>query len=461
MKFFAQIRIKLFLVALFMFCFAPLISQHNPNSVYSRFGLGLLDNPGNVTHFGMGGITAPTSDPITLNLSNPASYSFLEATNLQTTIKGISTQASTNTQTSNYLNGQIHELSMGLKKPNTNWALAFGLTPYSFVDYRFTAKDTLSDTLTTSYTYSGRGGINKATLGFSRLFRFGNSGNDSTQSRLHQLSLGINANYLFGNITRENVAAFSQTEHYTTVENHNLWVKGIAWEAGIQYKLNLTTRRDPQNRIIGGSALQLGCTYSLNTNISAEYSELLYSIRIASNTAFRDTARFLDALNGRLVIPQKIQAGLAYKLFNKKWGSFLLAAEYKMQDWSKYRLEMTEDVNLDEGLSASSGWAAGIEYKPTTDVNNNLLNRLYYRVGYRSYQSGLTIGTTQITQNATTAGITIPVIRSQSKIHLGAEWGVRGTREENLVEEKFIGFMIGFSLSPSSFDRWFRQVKYD
>jgi len=225
--------------------------------------------------------------------------------------------------------------------------------------------------------------------------------------------------------------------------------------------VNLSTRRDPQNRIIGGSALQVGCSYSLNADLSAEYSELLYSLRITSNTALRDTAHFLDALDGRLKIPKKLQAGIAYKLFNKKWGTFVIAGEYRLQDWSNYRLEISEDVNLDKGLQESSGWAVGMEYKPTTDVNNNFFNRLYYRAGYRSAQTELVINSVRIKQEVTTAGVTIPVIRSQSKIHLGAEWGTRGTREANLVEEKYVGFMIGFSLSPSSFDRWFRQVKYD
>jgi hypothetical protein len=462
MKFFEVTNIKLFAVALFILSFGKAQAQYNPNSVYSRFGLGLLDNPGNVTHYGMGGITSPISDPIALNIANPASYSFLEVTNLQCTIKGISSTASTNTESTNYLNGQIHELSMGFKKPNAKWAMAFGLSPYSAVDYKFSSRDTLSDSLFASYNYSGRGGLNKATLGFSRLFRMGGmASGDSIGNRLHQLSLGVNAHYMFGNITRENVAAFSQSEHYTTVENHNLWVKGIAWEAGLQYKVNLTTRRDPQNRIIGGSALQLGCTFSLNSDLSAEYSELLYSLRITSNTAYRDTSLFLDALKGRLKIPQRLQAGISYKLFNKKWGTFVLAGEYRLQDWSNYRLEITEDVDLDNGLQASSCWAAGIEYKPTTDVSNNIFNRLYYRAGYRSYQSELVVNSVRIVQQATTAGITIPITRSQSRIHLGAEWGTRGTREANLVEEKYLGFMVGFSLSPSSFDRWFRQVKYD
>ena len=462
MKFFAKTFTKLFSAALCFLLVESAVAQYNTNSVYSRFGLGLRDNSGNVVHFGMGGITSPLSDPISLNLANPASYSFLEVTNLQTTIKGSNTQTLSGTSTSNHFNGQVHELSMGFKKPNTKWALAFGITPYSSVDYRFSSKDSLSDTLTASYNYSGRGGINKATIGFSRLFRFGEgSAADSVQRRLHQVSIGINGNYLFGNITRENVVAFSQSEHFTTVENLNLWVKGIVWEAGLQYKVNLTTRRDPQNRVLGGSAIQFGVTYSLNTPLYAEYTDLLYSIRFGTNSAYRDTARFLDALNGRLILPQKIQAGVAYKLFNKKWGTFVVAGEYKIQDWSKYRLEMDEDVNLDNGLNASSGWAAGIEYKPTTDVSNNYFNRLYYRAGYRSLQSELTINNTRIDQQATTAGLTIPMIRSQSKLHLGVEWGTRGTKDAGLVREDYLGFMVGFSLSPSAFDRWFRQVKYD
>jgi len=139
----------------------------------------------------------------------------------------------------------------------------------------------------------------------------------------------------------------------------------------------------------------------------------------------------------------------------------VVAGEYKIQDWSKYRLEMAEDVNLDNGLNASSGWAAGIEYKPTTDVSNSFFNRLYYRAGYRSLQSELTINNTRVDQHATTAGLTIPMVRSQSKVHLGVEWGTRGTTDNDLVQENYLGFMVGFSLSPSAFDRWFRQVKYD
>lgn len=449
-----------------IFICSSAIAQYNPNSVYSRFGLGILNATCNAPHFGMGCITAPISDPVVLNMANPASYSFLESTNLQTTVRGTYTKSTYQGITQEYGNGQISQLGMGFKKPATKWALALGINPYSAVDYRFTSKDTLSDTLTANYGYTGRGGINKATLGFSRMFRMGGTpknteGVDTVQRRLHQLSLGVNTHYLFGNITRENVVSFSQTEHYSTVENHNLWVKGLAFETGLQYKVNLSTRRDPQQRIVGGSALQLGISYTLATNLKAEYTELLYAIRFAGNIAFRDTSNFLNAVSGRLVIPQRLQAGMSYKLFHKSFGSIVIAGEYSLQDWSAYRLKLTEDVNLDNGLSTATSWAAGIEYKPTTDVSNNFFNRLYYRAGYRTSQTELVIRNTRIVQFATSAGVSIPVVRSQSKIHLSAEWGRRGTLQNNLVQEDYLGFMVGFSLTPSSFDRWFRQVKYD
>ncbi len=466
MKFSATIALKLLHIVSLALLVAVGRAQYNPNSVYSRFGLGLLDANSGASHYGMGGVTSPISDPVVLNPANPASYSFLEVTNLQTSIKGAYSESTYQSAKSSYLNGQVNQLGMGFKKPASKWGIAIALSPYSSVDYRFSSRDTMSDTLTSAYTYSGRGGINKATFGFSRLFRFGGNsknveGADSTKRSLHQLSLGFNSHYLFGNITRENVIAFSQTEHSSTVQNHNLWVKGLSFEAGLQYKVNLTTRRDEQRRIIGGSAVQLGATYSFDSNISVDYSEVMYSIRFAGNTALRDTSYYLNSLTGRLRIPQRIQAGIAYKLYNKGWGTVVLAAEYHVQDWSKYRLDISENVDLDNGLSSSTGWATGIEFKPTTDVNNGFFNRLQYRIGYRSKQSELFINDTRIVHTAATAGVSIPIIRSQTKLHMAAEWGQRGTTNNGLVQEDFIGFMIGFSLTPSSFDRWFRQVKYD
>ena len=124
-------------------------------------------------------------------------------------------------------------------------------------------------------------------------------------------------------------------------------------------------------------------------------------------------------------------------------------------------MDLSENARLYSGLINAHGVAAGIEYKPNADVRNTIFNRMFYRVGYRNHQSELAINGIRINQTAYSAGLTIPITRSQSRLHLGIESGTRGTTAAGLVEEKQIGFMIGFSLTPSLFDRWFRQIKYD
>jgi hypothetical protein len=153
--------------------------------------------------------------------------------------------------------------------------------------------------------------------------------------------------------------------------------------------------------------------------------------------------------------------GFAYKVYHKNWGTFTFCGEYKSQDWNNFKLDLSENARLYSGLANASAFATGVEYKPNADVRNTIFNRMYYRFGYRNYQSELSVNGIRINHTAYTAGLTIPIIRSQSRLHLGIESGTRGTTEAGLVEEKQIGFMIGFSLTPSAFDRWFRQIKYD
>jgi hypothetical protein len=490
MKFSYSIHKYLFLIAL-IFAVSNLRGQGNPNSVYSRFGLGQLESPGNAMHFGMGGCASAITDGISLNTANPASYSFLDVTNLQIMGKGGFTTAQNNSTNSKYGYGQFHEISMGLKKPKSKWGIAFGIAPYSSIDYTFVSQNTLSDTLTANFTYKGTGGLNKVTLGTSRLFLIDNRpkntpfkttildpfsnaiitikqdsiGNeisrDTSSYRSHQLSLGVNANYIFGNLSQENLVVFNNSETYTTIATKNLWTNGIIFEAGLIYKTNLTTRRDNQQRIIGGSSIQLGVDYVQNGNLFADYSELISSIRIFNTGALRDTSFQLDSEKGRLTIPQRISAGFAYKIYGKNLGVFMLTGEYRVQDWSTYKLNISAEVNLDKGLKTSSTISAGFEYRPSTDRNSNLLHRMHYRAGFRSYETPLELNDTRILQSGITAGISIPIIKSLSKLHLGAEFGNTGTTANGLVREKYIAIMAGVSLSPSVFDRWFVQTKYD
>jgi hypothetical protein len=490
MKFFCSIsKILLFVTVSLVAC--EIAGQGNPNSVYSRFGLGQLETPGNAMHFGLGGCTSAITDGISLNLANPASYSFLEVTNLQIMGKGGFTNAENGTTASKYGYGQFHELAMGLKKPKSKWGLAFGISPYSTIDYTFKSETVLSDTLSADFTYKGTGGLNKVTLGASRMMVIDNKpetnrfqtvnfdpltntmiiirndsagkeiSRDTTQYRSHQISLGVNANYVFGNLSQENLIVFDNAETYTTISTKNLWTRGIIFEAGLIYKTALTTRRDAQRRIIGGSSIQLGIDYVHDGNLFADYSELISSIRIFTSGSLRDTSFQLEGERGRLIIPSRISAGFAYKIYGKNLGTITLAGEYRIQDWSLYKLSIAAEANLDRGLNTSSTISAGIEYRPSTDRNNNIWHRMHYRAGFRGYNTPLELNGVNILQRGVTAGISFPVIKSMTRIHFGAEMGRTGTTENGLVRENYVAIMAGVSLSPSAFDRWFVQTKYD
>ncbi len=472
MKFFYSTIIKLLPICIGMFLMSPLSSQNYFNSAYSRYGLGLLESPGTFTHFGMGGLNTAVSDPFVINFSNPASYSFLDLTTLQVSGKGGFSKLSTTNESASSSGGQINELGLGFKKPSSKWGIVIGVTPYSKIDYSFSSSSALNDSIKANYNYSGSGGLNRAILGTSRLFRFGyhksetdtvkNTKVDSAIHVLHQLAFGANLNYVFGNLTRNSTVSFNINPFFATHDDVNVWARGFIFETGFLYKVNVRTRRDEQKRIIGGTVLQLGADYMLNSNLTSNFTNLIISVdTLGTNYAPRDTIEFINNEKGKLKIPQRISLGMAIKMFNKKLGTLTVGFDYRMQDWSKYYLNTASDANLDDGMKSSNSWSLGLEYKPTMDLRTDFFHRLNYRAGIRSTQSSLYINETRVLQQGISAGITIPIIKSASKFHIGAEYGVNGTTENSLVKENYLNIQVGLTLTPSAFDRWFRQVKYD
>jgi hypothetical protein len=471
MKFFFSTKIKLLLLLSSTFLMSFLSAQNNFNSAYSRYGLGLLEAPGTFSHFGMGGLNTAISDPFVINFSNPGSYSFLDMTTLQVSGKGGSSTLDTKDATSKESGGQINELGLGFKKPGGKWAFVVGVTPYSKIDYRFTSTKEINDSLTSKFTYDGAGGLNKAVLGSSRLFKFGlhkansdslsKTRSDSTNRMVHQLAIGANLNYVFGNINRESVVSFSTTPFLNTYNVMNVWARGFFYEVGLLYKVNLTTKRDDQKRIVGGTLLQLGADYVLDARLSSSFTELSTSIGNISGKVVSDTVQFIENEKGKLKIPQRISVGAALKMYNIRTGTLTVGLDYRTQDWSKYQLNTASDAQLDKGLKSTTALSFGLEYKPSMDQKTDFLHRITYRAGYRTSESALYINETQVIQKGVSAGITIPVIKSSSKFHIGAEYGTNGTIENGLVKETYLNFQVGLTLTPSAFDRWFRQTKYD
>ena len=73
----SQKGFSLTVLILLFTAFQPVFSQDN--SPYSRYGIGDLVPPTQVTSRGLGGISAGYTDFLSINFSNPASYSSFQA----------------------------------------------------------------------------------------------------------------------------------------------------------------------------------------------------------------------------------------------------------------------------------------------------------------------------------------------------------------------------------------------
>ena len=94
---------------------------------------------------------------------------------------------------------------------------------------------------------------------------------------------------------------------------------------------------------------------------------------------------------------------------------------------------------------------------PKSNSFNNYFERINYRAGVRYETTGLVVKGKSITDTALTAGLGLPVGGMLSNINLGVEFGRRGTKAANLVEENYLNFTISLSLT----DRWFVKRLYD
>src|SRR5687767_1344481 len=176
--------ISLAFLVLFLTAFNPAFSQDN--SPYSRYGIGDLTPQSNILNRGFGGVSAAYSDRLSINFSNPASYSAFDAPKGLKTNKivagraildvGLNFESHTLLESSpprkfatgNALFSYVH-VGVPLKH---NWGLSFGLRPISRISYKIFRNETLInpippfDTIEKANTrYEGNGGAYLASVG--------------------------------------------------------------------------------------------------------------------------------------------------------------------------------------------------------------------------------------------------------------------------------------------------------
>ena len=417
-------------------------AQVRTTSPYSFYGIGSLKFKGTVENRSMGGLSIYT-DSIHVNLRNPAS---LGGENIKTfpfngenraikyTVGGssASTKLTTSAASDRVSTSTFDYLAVAL--PIGKFGVGFGLLPYTAVGYQL---ESFSEQSVLDYRYSGEGGLNKAYLGLGYQIA-------------KDFSIGLDASYNFGNI-QNNVLQFRYDDdgnrlQYQGRENNRSDLSGLNFNLGMTYKPMISDKL----------RLTTALTYAPKADLTSRNQRIIATVLVTDDGAEFPINEIdvdlvslgLDRTN--LSLPTKTSFGIGLGE-DRKW---FLGTEYTMLKTSEFSNEIFsfDNANYVDASTFTVGGFIVPEYN-----SFKYWKRIVYRAGFKFENTGLEINNEPINEFGITFGVSLPVGNLFSNANIGFEYGQRGTVNQNLVKENFVGFQLSLSLN----DRWFVKRKYN
>jgi hypothetical protein len=471
MKFCSLIFSKPLLLAMFVFGTFALSAQVSSLSPYSRFAIGTLVQEGTSTQMGMGGVSSALANFSSINYQNPASYAFMLKSGMHVGARGEFLTLSNTTQSEKLSLSTLNHIGLNFKRQGGKTGFALGLAPFSTSGYSITDTQQIENIGNVDYSYDGEGGVNRAYFGFGRIIVLSTDKGlldkslapDSTASS-NLISIGANLNYYFGSLKQTRRVVFDDASYLHTRITAKTAVSDVDFNFGVLGQFNLKNTYSSAGERIKKTDLYVGLTYSIGNDLNAKFNELTESITYVS--AFElvvDTISQFDASNASIAIPQKITAGIGLRHETRKGRTLEFQLDYKTQDWSQFSGDDSPVIET-AVLAKAQSFHLGFEFTPLSPSKDpNFIQSINYRLGVRYADTYLKINNQQISERAISAGLTIPLRRSQSasRIIFGTEFGQRGTTDASLIHEQFVNVYVGLSLSPHVFNNWFVKRQYD
>ena len=405
-------------------------AQVKIGSPYSRFGIGDLARNSSIINMGMGGTSLSFSSPLYINTANPASYAAFDSTSF--VFEG-SVYGKLSTLRTDKLSQQSSYASLGsllFGFPVTRWwKSSLGLLPFTNMGYKITDTQTENPTGKTEFSYSGSGGISQ--------FYLGNA------FKLHKnLSVGVNAAFLFGPLNKEQSVTYPDSAFmFGTKITTTTHVQDILLSYGLLYRKTYNTDR----------FIAAGLTFSNSQNIKGTDDYLATTFTrnyIVGYDNIKDTVLYRPGFTSNIKLPTSVGLGISMGRTDR----WLTAADFRMQDWSKFRYNDQTD-----SLRNSFEVSAGTQFRPSYADVGNYFGRIQYRFGVRYAQTYLQLQNSRLKETAVSFGLGLPLKKSRSTFNLAVEAGKRGTTSNGLIQENFVRVSFGVSF----YERWFIQRKYD
>ncbi len=426
----------------FIFLFLLLISgittaqRNNDVSPYSFFGIGEDFSPKTVAQSSMGGIGVAMKELNYLNFINPAAYADLRYATYG--IGGLTSFLTLRESNASQSGNSTSLRYISLAFPIGNKAgFSVGLQPLSSVGYSLLNRQRDADNILVEVNrYFGKGGTSKIYASYGMYLFKG-------------FSMGIEAGYVFGNITNNIINSRSKVDLATKYKQETT-VRGSVVKLGIQYKTDLN--QDLQ--------LSTGIAMKISNSLTQKGTEKLYNLSFRSSGQEIIGETLYDrSVSFQIESPTKVVAGLGLGKENNWYiglnstfqGAFEASTKQLSQD---YRYESVVKTSL------------GGYYIPKINSISSYWKRVTYRAGVRFGKMGLSVNGNSINNNKFTSirdfginvGLGLPLPRQMSNVNIGFEYGQKGTTSNNLIKEDYFNIRLGLSLNSLN---WFKKRKID
>lgn len=430
-------------------CDYQLVAQEKPRefSPYSRLGIGDLADP----HFSalsqMAGIAAGFNDKNILNFSNPASLGSLRNTAFEAGVSAKFTTLVNADLRKSYFGGGLDYLALGLPVFNPinealdrldrkfHWGMLFALKPYSHVGYDIAQIDSIPGTGLYERSYTGSGG--------SYEFKWSNG------IEYRKFSAGISLGVLFGKMSyRRDLDLLSVSLPYSTIFLDEISMNGFKWNAGAQYKFNLSKLKEGE--IEPEKTLTVGIYGQSNQSFST-LSDHVYrrQLILSAQVGVIDTVRNEIDISGKGTLPGEFHLGFYY---NQKY-KLQFGGQLSLVSWSNYKNTAKPEV-----LTNSTNVSFGFAYCPDIEALNNLFKKTTYRLGVKFGNDPRSFNNEQLKNFSASFGVGIPFVfqRKVSFANLAVEAGSLGIKDK--LKTNYVQIKLGFTLND---DEWFLKRKYN
>lgn len=414
-------------------------------SPYSKIGVGDLSSDVFTNAQGFGGASIGFYDKFNVNFSNPASYSALQLTTFHL---GFQTSAIEQRQSNPDIlekNGSagLRYFAFGLPLKDW-WGAAFGIQPYSFKGYDISSQTTFAG-IDITHQSEGSGGLNQFFLGNS--FEVANG-----------LSLGFNTSFIFGKIEENTFVLWDANNFYNTKIQEVANIKGVYFDFGTQYQHDVG-----ENGEVG-----IGLTYTNSSKLNASVGNFAYNFTGQPGLESPvDSTITSSSEDTKITLPSEFGLGLTYgqkngSFYNYSW---MVSADFQLYNGDEFLNYDGTNTDLVNGYRAELGGYFVPRYAfKNLDKNQSAWSNVEYRFGGFYEETPFSVNGTQISNYGISFGLGLPVtVRGLAPgevkvttINTGLVLGRRGTTNNGLIEENYLNFYLGVTLS----DKWFIKYKY-